>query len=53
MALNALKDERPALMLQTRKSGKTKQARKLYRVTHAGESRVLSMLNGEPESEEA
>jgi hypothetical protein len=34
---------RPKLVVQTRKSGSTKQARKLYRVTHEGLAEVAKM----------
>lgn len=36
---------KPALILQVRKSGKTKQARKLYRLTQEGENTVERMIN--------
>jgi len=38
-----LMSRRPKLVVQTRKSGSTKQARKLYRVTHEGLSEVARM----------
>lgn len=37
-------DSQPALMRQTKKSGSSKQARKLYKVTEAGKHRVLDMI---------
>ena len=45
-AFNALIDQKPALIMQTRKEGTTKQARKKYRVTAEGRKRVESMLSG-------
>lgn len=44
-ALDRLMEERPQLVLQLRKEGSTKQARKIYKVTHEGEKRVLAMIN--------
>ena len=43
-ALDVLKDRRPQLIVQLRKSGTTKQARKKYKVTTAGKSAVEAML---------
>jgi hypothetical protein len=48
MAIDALKSSKPALALQTKKSGKTKQARKLYKLTAAGIREVERMIAGEP-----
>jgi hypothetical protein len=45
-ALSALIDSRPALVVQTRKEGKTKQARKKYKITVEGRKRVEQMLSG-------
>ena len=45
--LNRLIDQRPSLILQIRKSGTSKQARKTYKVTQAGVSRVQRMLAGQ------
>ncbi len=42
-------DYTPSLMRQIKKSGTSRQARKLYRLTEAGKQRVLVML-GETES---
>ena len=42
-SLDALKDERPALLLQLKKSGTTKQARKTYKLTEEGARRVRKM----------
>lgn len=44
---DALIAQRPALVVQLRKSGTTRQARKLYKVTEAGMQRVQRMLGGE------
>lgn len=43
-ALDTLKDRRPQLIVQLRKSGTSKQARKKYKVTTAGKSAVEAML---------
>jgi hypothetical protein len=42
--LDSLRTRRPALVIQTRKTGSTRQARKRYRVTAAGVSRVRGMI---------
>lgn len=47
MALSALINQKPALALQLRKSGSTKQARKLYKITETGIRKVRAMLAGE------
>lgn len=46
-ALSALKDERPALLLQLKKSGTSKQARKTYKLTQEGIRRVQNMMAGQ------
>ena len=46
-ALDALKDEKPSLILQLKKSGTAKQARKTYRLTQEGVKRVMQMAKGE------
>lgn len=46
-ALTALKEERPALLLQLKKSGTSKQARKTYKLTQEGIRRVQAMISGE------
>jgi hypothetical protein len=46
-ALSALKEERPALLLQLKKSGTSKQARKTYKLTQEGIRRVHGMISGE------
>jgi hypothetical protein len=43
-ACSVLIQQRPALMLQVKKSGSTKQARKQYRLTAAGVQRAREML---------
>lgn len=43
-AFEALKAERPSLIVQTRKEGSTKQARKKFKVTNEGKKRVEGML---------
>jgi hypothetical protein len=46
IAMNSLKDQRPALAIQLRKSGKSQQARKTYKITIAGITAVETMING-------
>jgi hypothetical protein len=43
-AFEALKAEKPSLIVQTRKEGSTKQARKKFKVTNEGKKRVEGML---------
>ena len=43
-ALSQNMRERPALVVQTKKSGSTRQARKTYKITDAGMRRVKSMM---------
>lgn len=45
-ALTALKVERPALVLQLKKSGTSRQARKIYKLTQEGTKRVAAMTSG-------
>lgn len=45
-ALDTLKGQKPALVLQLKKSGKSRQARKTYKVTVAGLKNVENMLRG-------
>jgi hypothetical protein len=45
-SLTDLKNLRPALIMQLRKSGKSQQARKTYKVSVAGIRRVEEMING-------
>ena len=50
-ALNQLKDDRPTLVLQLKKSGNTRQARKTYKLTQAGMARVEEMIQSEAETQ--
>lgn len=50
-ALSGLMKRAPRLVMQTRKSGSTRQARKKYRLTVEGTRRVEEMLSGKPEKE--
>ena len=45
-AFDVLKAESPAQVIQIAKSGKAQQARKKYRLTTAGKSKVDAMLAG-------
>lgn len=45
-AFNNLKSMKPALIMQIKKSGSTKQARKKYKVTKSGITKVETMLDG-------
>ncbi|MXX74399.1 MAG: hypothetical protein F4210_05360 [Holophagales bacterium] len=45
-AINVLKRRNPAPVVQLRKSGKTRQARKTYKVTDAGVRAVEEMIRG-------
>ncbi|MCK6455798.1 MAG: hypothetical protein L6Q92_04635 [Phycisphaerae bacterium] len=50
--LTALQTAKPALVIQVRKSGTTRQARKQYKVTDAGYRRVIQLLEqGTPNEE--
>ncbi len=50
--LESLKTAKPALLIQVRKSGTTRQARKQYKVTDAGYRRVMQLLEqGAPNEE--
>jgi hypothetical protein len=51
VALEALKDEKPALILQLKKSGTSKQSRKTYKLTVEGAKRVRQMLDKEVSEE--
>ena len=46
-SLDALKDEKPSLILQLKKSGTSRQARKIYKLTEEGARRVRSMISKE------
>lgn len=49
-ALDELKARKPQLVIQIQKSGKSKQARKRYKVTAAGKTEVQRMLTGTAEA---
>ena len=46
VSVDKLKSQKPALAIQLRKSGKTRQARKTYKVTNAGIKSVELMIDG-------
>lgn len=46
-AFSRLIDRKPQYVIQTRKSGTARQARKLYRVTNEGIKRVQAMVGGQ------
>ncbi len=50
--ITALKKKKPALMVQLSKSGSTKQAHKLYKVTHAGKVAVITMIKDALDNED-
>ncbi len=50
-ALNALQNRKPALVRQMAKSGRTKQARKTYKLTTAGCTEVARLRAGTPSEE--
>lgn len=45
-SINSVKDQKPSLILQLKKSGNSKQARKLYKVSHEGVKKVEAMIGG-------
>lgn len=45
-AIDDLKKQKPALALQLKKSGSSQQARKTYKISHAGVKRVEEMISG-------
>jgi len=45
-AIDGLKNQKPALALQLKKSGKSQQARKSYKITVAGVRAVEAMIHG-------
>ncbi len=45
-ALSSAEGQKPALVMQTSKSGKSRQARKTYKLTSAGVKSVEAVLNG-------
>ena len=46
-ALSSLNAKKPTLVMQTAKSGKSRQARKKYKLTKAGHDLVKMMINGQ------
>jgi hypothetical protein len=50
-ALTTLISQKPALVLQLRKSGSTRQARKSYKVSEAGIRKIKAMVAGSGDSE--
>lgn len=46
-ALNSLISRKPQLVIQTRKSGSSQQARKRYKLTNEGNKQVVRMIRGE------
>jgi hypothetical protein len=51
-AITALMRRKPALMVQIAKTGSSRQARKVYKVTHAGREQVARMLAGVQDNED-
>lgn len=45
-AIDSMKNQKPMLILQLKKAGVSRQARKLYRVSHEGMKRVGEMIGG-------
>ncbi|WP_322015518.1 hypothetical protein [Paraburkholderia sp. J12] len=45
-AIDSMKNQKPMLILQLKKSGNSRQARKLYKVSHEGVKRVEVMISG-------
>jgi hypothetical protein len=45
-AIDSMKNQKPMLILQLKKSGNSRQARKLYKVSHEGVKRVEGMISG-------
>ncbi|MBN9096487.1 hypothetical protein [Pandoraea pnomenusa] len=45
-AIDSMKNQKPMLILQLKKSGNSRQARKLYKVSHEGIKRVEGMIGG-------
>ena len=44
--IDSMRNQKPALILQLRKSGSTRQARKLYKISREGAKRVKEMVDG-------
>jgi hypothetical protein len=53
VALGTLQKRKPALVRQVAKSGRSKQARKKYKLTSAGVAAVYAMMNGGAAAEDA
>ncbi len=51
-ALTSMMNKKPSLVMQTAKSGSSKQARKKYKITRAGLDFVERMISGEGNSKE-
>ena len=45
-AIDSMKNHKPMLILQIQKSGTSRQARKLYKLSHEGEKRIQEMISG-------
>lgn len=45
-AINSMKNRKPMLILQVKKSGSSRQARKTYKVSEEGAKRVREMIDG-------
>ena len=45
-AIDSMKSQRPMLILQLRKSGTSRQARKLYKLSHEGIKRIKEIVGG-------
>ena len=45
-AINSMKSQNPMLILQLKKSGSSRQARKTYKVSHEGIKRIEEMIGG-------
>lgn len=50
-AFTTLMKRRPSLVMQTAKQGKSRQARKRYKLTRAGHDEVERMIRGDPETD--
>jgi hypothetical protein len=48
-ALTQLINERPSAVIQLKKAGSSKQARKVYKVTDAGSRRIVELMNSSKE----
>ena len=52
-ALSQLMGRKPALVMQTAKSGKSRQARKKYKLTRAGLDSIVGSIGGDPNKSES